>query len=75
MAVDRWTVTFGTAKRGLGGAAARPGHQPAHQRPMYQSLYCCVMVRPLLCGVKVPIIKELTWKLNESLVMTELVNE
>ena len=25
LGVDRWAVTFGTAKRGLGGAAARPG--------------------------------------------------
>jgi len=25
LAVDRWAVTFGTARRGLGGAAARPG--------------------------------------------------
>jgi len=25
LAVDGWDVTFGTAMRGLGGAAARPG--------------------------------------------------
>jgi len=25
VAVDGWAVTFGTARRGLGGAAARPG--------------------------------------------------
>ena len=25
LAVDEWDVTFGTARRGLGGAAARPG--------------------------------------------------
>ena len=25
LAVDGWPVTFGTARRGLGGAAARPG--------------------------------------------------
>jgi len=25
LAVDGWSVTFGTAKRGLGGAAFRPG--------------------------------------------------
>ena len=25
LAVGRWAVTFGTARRGLGGAAARPG--------------------------------------------------
>ena len=26
LAVDGWAVTFGTARRDLGGAAARPGH-------------------------------------------------
>jgi len=26
LAVDGWAVTFGTARRGLGGATARPGH-------------------------------------------------
>ena len=25
LAVDGWAVTFGTARRGLGGAASRPG--------------------------------------------------
>jgi len=25
LAVDRWAVTFGTERRGLGGAAVRPG--------------------------------------------------
>jgi len=25
LAVDGWTVTFGTARKGLGGAAASPG--------------------------------------------------
>ena len=37
LAVDGWAVTFGTAGRGLGGAAARPGpcslyqmEQPTH---------------------------------------------
>jgi len=25
LAVDGWAVTFGTARRGLGGAAASPG--------------------------------------------------
>ena len=25
LAVDGWAVTFGTARRGLGGAPARPG--------------------------------------------------
>ena len=30
-AVDGWTVTFGTAIRGLGGAAARPGPLSLYQ--------------------------------------------
>ena len=52
LAVDGWDVTFGTARRGLGGAAARPApsslyqmQQPIHQRPVYQSPYCCIMIR------------------------------
>jgi len=40
LAVDGWAVTFGTAKRGLGGLRPRPG--PSHQRPVYQSLYCFI---------------------------------
>jgi len=28
MAVDGWAVTFDTARKGLGGAAARPGEAP-----------------------------------------------
>jgi len=34
-----------------GGAAARPGpsslynKQPTHQRPVYQSPHCCIMIR------------------------------
>ena len=31
LAVDGWTVTFGTARRGLGGAAARPGPSSLYQ--------------------------------------------
>ena len=31
LAVDGWAVTFGTARRGLGGAAARPGHSLLYQ--------------------------------------------
>jgi len=30
-AVDGWAVTFGTLRRGLGGAAARPGPTPLYQ--------------------------------------------
>ena len=60
MAVDGLAVTFCTARRGLGGAAARPGPsslyqmwQPTHQRPVYLSPHCCTMVQ--LCGFNVPI--------------------
>jgi len=42
LAVDGWAVIFGTARRGLGGGAARPVpsslyqmSQPTHQRPLY----------------------------------------
>jgi len=31
MAVDGWAVTFGTARRELGGAAARPGPSSLYQ--------------------------------------------
>jgi len=31
VAVDGWAVTFGTASRGLGGAAARPGPSLLYQ--------------------------------------------
>jgi len=31
MAVDEWAVTFGTAMKGLGGAAARPGPSSLYQ--------------------------------------------
>ena len=31
LAVDMWAVTFGTARRGLGGAAARPGPSSLYQ--------------------------------------------
>jgi len=43
LAVDEWAVTFGTAKRGLGGLWPRPVpsslyrmSQPTHQRPVYK---------------------------------------
>jgi len=54
LAVDRWAVTFGTAKRRLGGVTARyspprplsavPNVTAHHQQPVYQSPYCCIMV-------------------------------
>jgi len=31
LAVDGWVVTFGTTRRGLGGAAARPGPSSLYQ--------------------------------------------
>jgi len=31
LAVDRWAVTFGTARRGLGGAAAHPSLSSLYQ--------------------------------------------
>jgi len=31
LAVDGWAVTFGTAMKGLGGAAARPGPSSLYQ--------------------------------------------
>jgi len=31
LAIDGWAVTFGTARRGLGGAAARPGPSLVYQ--------------------------------------------
>ena len=31
LAVDGWAVAFGTARRGLGGAAARPGPSSLYQ--------------------------------------------
>jgi len=34
LAVDEWAVTFGTAKRGLGGAAARPGCTKCNSPPI-----------------------------------------
>ena len=44
LAVGGWAVTFGTARRGLSGATARPDpsslyqmQQPTHQRPVYRS--------------------------------------
>ena len=50
--VDGWAVTFGTARRELVGVAARPGFSslyqmllPTHQRPVYRSPYCTIMVR------------------------------
>ena len=57
LAVDGWAVTFGTARTGLGGAAARPGlavsNVTAH--PSTASVPITVMVRSfavLMCPLK-----------------------
>jgi len=42
LTVDGWAVTFGTARRDLGGAAARPGPQPA--KPRIRSLFLIYVV-------------------------------
>jgi len=39
LAVDGWAVTFGTARRGLGGATARRGLCGLRPRPIPSSLY------------------------------------
>jgi len=46
LAVDWWAVTFGTARKGLGGLRPRPVpsslyqmQQPTHQLPVYQLHY------------------------------------
>ena len=61
LADDGWTVTFGTARRGLGGAPARPGpllavpnvtaHPTTESVPITALLYNGL----LLCGFNVPI--------------------
>jgi len=49
--MDGWAVTFGTARRGLGGLWPRPvpsslyQKQPTHQWPVHRSLSCYMMVR------------------------------
>ena len=52
-------VTFGTARRGLGRLGSSSLYQmlqPTHQRPVYQSSHCCIMVRwtaVLICLLRV----------------------
>jgi len=48
VAFDGWAVTFGTARRGLGGAAAHP---------LTASVPVTVLLYngPLLCGFNVPV--------------------
>jgi len=62
LAVDGWAVTFGTARRGLGRAAACPGPSSLYQ--MYQAAHPSTASVPitillyndsLLCVFNVPI--------------------
>jgi len=61
LAVDGWAVTFGTAMRGLGRAATRPGPSSLYQNvtahPSTASVPITVLLYndPLLCGFDVPI--------------------
>ena len=58
---DRWAVTFSTARRGLRGAADRPGPSELYQRnsPPINSQCKPITVLlyggPLLCGFNVPV--------------------
>ena len=65
LAVDGWAVTFCTARRGLGEAAARPRpllalpNVTAHPSTATIPITVLLYNGPLLCGFNVPI-KELT---------------
>jgi len=45
LAVDGWAVTFGTARRGLGGAPARPGPLNYVFILLVFNLYCLVNIQ------------------------------
>ena len=47
LAIDGWAVAVGTARRRIGRAqlARAPPRCTTHQRPVYQSPYCCIMFR------------------------------
>jgi len=54
LVVDGWAVTFGTARRGLGGAAA--AEAPRNSPPINgQCTNHRIADGPLLCGFNVPI--------------------
>jgi len=56
--LDGWAVTFGTARRGLSGAVARPGPSSLHlAHPSTASVPVTILLYngPLLCGFNVPI--------------------
>ena len=63
LAVDLWAVTFGTARRGLGEAAARPGPSSLHHCTKCDSspingqcipITVLLYIGSLLCGFNVP---------------------
>ena len=61
LAVDGWAVTFGTARRGLGRAAARPPRPllavtnvTAHSSTASEPITILLYNGPLLCGFHVP---------------------
>jgi len=61
-AVDKWAVTFGTVRR-PGPSSLYRMQQPTHQRSVYQSPYCCVMVRysaVLMCPQRVNLLLTIT---------------
>ena len=59
MAVDEWAVTFGTARRGLGMAAARPGLAlaivTAHPSTACVPITVLLYNGPLLYGLNVSV--------------------
>jgi len=60
VAVDGWAVTFGIARRGLGGTEARPGPFSLYQQlthPSTASVPITVLLYngTLICGFNVPI--------------------
>jgi len=60
LAVDGWAVTFGTARRGLSGAAAHPPllavpNVAAHPSTSSVPITILLYNGPLLCSFHVPI--------------------
>jgi len=69
-----WAVTFGTERRGLGRATARPGSLAVYH-PSTASVLITVLLYdgPLLCGCNVPIKRTFVW-LVKSILMRERLN-
>ena len=69
-----WAVTFGTERRGLGRATARPGPLAVYH-PSTASVLITVLLYdgPLLCGCNVPIKRTFVW-LVKSILMRERLN-